>query len=101
VPRRDLDADAARQARRAGRGRLVLRDIAAAGAGRRTRGELVDGPRPAVSILRFRGALARSFELSPRLFMRLQAPALSMARAKQRRVKRKIEAGSWPPSGAG
>lgn len=61
-------------------------------------GKLLDKPRPVVTIPRHRGALLRAFDLTPRLFLRGLGPSLSMARVKQRRVRRKVEAGVWPPS---
>jgi NAD(P)-dependent dehydrogenase (short-subunit alcohol dehydrogenase family) len=60
-------------------------------------GHLIDKPRPVVAMPRYRGAFARAVDLTPRLLMRLHTPTLALARAKQRRIKRKLQAGSWPP----
>lgn len=61
-------------------------------------GKLVDKPRPVAAIPRHRGALLRVLDLAPRLFLRLLGPSFRLARIKQRRIKRKVESGSWPPS---
>lgn len=60
-------------------------------------GRLLDRPRPVVTMPRYRGAFARLADLMPRLGLRMIGPVLAQGRAKQRRLKRKVEAGKWPP----
>jgi NAD(P)-dependent dehydrogenase (short-subunit alcohol dehydrogenase family) len=52
--------------------------------------EVVDRPRPAVSLPRWRGAQARLFDLSPRLAMRVAPVVARLARMQQRSAARRI-----------
>lgn len=61
-------------------------------------GKLLDHPRPVTAIPRYRGALVRAYDLWPRLSLRLMGATLAQARFKQRRIRRKVQAGRWPPS---
>jgi len=74
-------------------GTLLLPEQVAERAGR-----LLDSPRPVATIPRHRGVLVRAFDLTPRLFLRSLGPSMRLARIKQRRIRRKVEAGTWPPS---
>lgn len=62
-------------------------------------GRLLDRPRPVTTMPRHRGVLARVMDLSPRLAVWSLRPVLAQGRLKQRRVKRRVGAGKWPPSG--
>lgn len=73
-------------------GTLLLPEQVAARVGR-----LLDRPRPVASMPRYRGAVARSLDLWPRLALRAIGPMLALARVKQGRIKRKVQAGRWPP----
>lgn len=64
-------------------------------------GQLLDKPRPVVTMPRHRAALARFFDLFPGLGLRLVGPTLAQGRMKQRRTKRKVESGEWPPTRPG
>ena len=59
-------------------------------------GKLTERPRPLLIVPRWRGPLLRSFDLFPRLGLRLLPLLLWDARRKQRRYKKLIEAGKWP-----
>ncbi|HEY8501889.1 MAG TPA: SDR family oxidoreductase, partial [Solirubrobacterales bacterium] len=59
-------------------------------------GKLTERPRPVLIIPRWRGPFLRVFDLFPRLALRLLPLLMWDARRKQRRYKRKIEAGRWP-----
>jgi NAD(P)-dependent dehydrogenase (short-subunit alcohol dehydrogenase family) len=59
-------------------------------------GKLTERPRPILILPRWRGAQLRLLDLFPRLTLRLLSFAMRDARAKQRRYKKKIEAGKWP-----
>ncbi len=59
-------------------------------------GKLAERPRPIVILPRWRGPLLRSFDLFPRLGLRLLPAVMWDARRRQRRYKRLIEAGRWP-----
>jgi NAD(P)-dependent dehydrogenase (short-subunit alcohol dehydrogenase family) len=59
-------------------------------------GKLTERPRPIVVVPRWRGPLLRSFDLFPRLGLRLLPAVMWDARRRQRRYKRLIEAGRWP-----
>lgn len=60
-------------------------------------GALLDHPRPVTTMPAYRGALARVFDTFPRLGLRGMPLVLAGARAKQRRIKKRVEAGQWPP----
>jgi NAD(P)-dependent dehydrogenase (short-subunit alcohol dehydrogenase family) len=51
---------------------------------------LIDRPRPVLAVPRWRGALVRLFDASPRLALRLLPLVLADARRKQRAFKRKL-----------
>ncbi|HEX5375637.1 MAG TPA: SDR family oxidoreductase [Solirubrobacterales bacterium] len=59
-------------------------------------GKLTERPRPILILPRWRGVQLRLLDLFPRLTLRLLPLAMSDARRKQRRYKRRIEAGRWP-----
>ena len=58
---------------------------------------VLDHPRPVLTIPRWRGALARTFDRWPRLALRAAAPVLAYGRVQQRAFKRKVDTGRWPP----
>jgi NAD(P)-dependent dehydrogenase (short-subunit alcohol dehydrogenase family) len=58
--------------------------------------KLTQRPRPITIIPRWRGPLLRSFDLFPRLGLRLIPLVMWDARRRQRRYKRLIESGKWP-----
>jgi NAD(P)-dependent dehydrogenase (short-subunit alcohol dehydrogenase family) len=60
-------------------------------------GKLTEHPRPLVVIPRWRGPLLRLFDLFPRLALRLLPAVMWDARRRQRRYKKLIESGNWPP----
>lgn len=57
---------------------------------------LLDRPRPVLTVPRRRGAFARLFDLFPSVAIRLVPAMMSDARRRQRRWKRRIEAGKLP-----
>jgi short-subunit dehydrogenase len=57
---------------------------------------VLDRPRPVTAIPRWRGAYVRLFDNFPRLGLALMPLAMSSARRRQQRYKRKIESGRWP-----
>jgi len=59
-------------------------------------GKLTERPRPILILPRWRGLQLRLLDLFPRLTLRLLPLALADARRKQRRYKKRIEAGKWP-----
>jgi NAD(P)-dependent dehydrogenase (short-subunit alcohol dehydrogenase family) len=59
-------------------------------------GKLTEYPRPILILPRWRGLQLRLLDLFPRLTLRLLPLAMSDARRKQRRYKKRIEAGKWP-----
>jgi NAD(P)-dependent dehydrogenase (short-subunit alcohol dehydrogenase family) len=61
--------------------------------------KLASHPRPITIIPRWRGPLLRTFDLFPRLGLRLVPLVMWDARRRQRRYKKLIEAGKWPRSG--
>ncbi len=61
-------------------------------------GALLDKPRPVTAMPPYRGALIRIVDLFPRLGLRILGPMFVQAAQKQRRIKRKVAAGKWPPS---
>lgn len=60
-------------------------------------GRLTARPRPVLVIPRWRGPLLRIFDLFPRLGLRLLPAVMWDARRRQRRYKKLIESGKWPP----
>jgi len=60
-------------------------------------GKLIERPRPVLVLPRWRGPVLRAFDLFPRLAVRLMPLLMRDARRRQRRYKRRIEAGKWPP----
>jgi NAD(P)-dependent dehydrogenase (short-subunit alcohol dehydrogenase family) len=61
---------------------------------------LLDHPRPVLTIPRWRGCLVRFFDRHPRLATRMVPWAVRDAERRQRRFKRRMESGRWPPSDA-
>jgi NAD(P)-dependent dehydrogenase (short-subunit alcohol dehydrogenase family) len=59
-------------------------------------GKLTERPRPVLILPRWRGPQLRLFDLFPSLTLRLLPLLMRDARRKQRRYKRRIEAGRWP-----
>jgi NAD(P)-dependent dehydrogenase (short-subunit alcohol dehydrogenase family) len=59
-------------------------------------GKLTERPRPVLILPRWRGPLLRTFDLFPRLGLRLLPVVMWDARRRQRRYKRLIESGRWP-----
>lgn len=59
-------------------------------------GRLTERPRPVLIVPRRRGPALRFYDLFPRLGLRLLPLVMWDARRKQRRYKKKIEAGTWP-----
>jgi NADP-dependent 3-hydroxy acid dehydrogenase YdfG len=64
-------------------------------------GWLLDHPRPVTVIPRFRGPLLRVLDAFPRLLVAGAGPLLAAGRLKQRRYKRKVQRGRWPPAQSG
>jgi NAD(P)-dependent dehydrogenase (short-subunit alcohol dehydrogenase family) len=58
--------------------------------------DLLDRPRPVLTIPRWRGAVLRLFDAYPSLAIRLTGALMRNAERRQRRYKRRIEAGRWP-----
>ena len=61
---------------------------------------LLDRPRPVLIMPRWRGRLLRYFDRHPRLAMATAPLAMADAQRRQRRFKKRVEAGRWPPKGA-
>jgi short-subunit dehydrogenase len=59
---------------------------------------LLEKPRAVVAIPRWRGAFARFFDRHPDLTVRLTPLLMRDALRRQRRFKKKVEAGEWPPT---
>lgn len=59
--------------------------------------ELLQRPRPVVTMPRWRGAFLRAGDLWPRLALAATGPTLAYGRLRQRRLERKVAAGRWPP----
>jgi NAD(P)-dependent dehydrogenase (short-subunit alcohol dehydrogenase family) len=59
-------------------------------------GRLSEKPRPILIIPRWRGPMLRTFDLFPRLGLRLIPLVMWDARRRQRRYKKLIQAGRWP-----
>ncbi|MBA3864881.1 MAG: SDR family NAD(P)-dependent oxidoreductase [Solirubrobacterales bacterium] len=62
----------------------------------REAGKLTERPRPIAIVPRWRGPVLRSFDLFPRLGLRLIPLVMWDARRKQRRYKKLIASGKWP-----
>lgn len=60
-------------------------------------GRVVERPRPVTTIPRHRGVIARFGDAFPRVMLALARPLRASGIAKQRRIARRIERGSWPP----
>ena len=58
---------------------------------------LLERPRPVLAIPRRRGVVMRVFDAFPRLSVRLIPFLMRDAQRRQRRWKKKIESGRWPP----
>jgi NAD(P)-dependent dehydrogenase (short-subunit alcohol dehydrogenase family) len=63
--------------------------------------DLLDRPRPVLAIPRWRGAFLRTGNLWPRFALGLTPAMLAGGRLQQRRFKRKVAAGRWPPQRRG
>jgi hypothetical protein len=61
---------------------------------------LLDHPRPVLTIPRWRGAFLRLGDTYPRLALAITPAVLASGRLQQRRFKRKVTAGLWPPGSA-
>ena len=59
-------------------------------------GRLTERPRPILVLPRWRGAMLRLFDASPRLAVKLLPLVMRDARRRQRRYKKLIESGNWP-----
>lgn len=59
-------------------------------------GKLTERPRPILIVPRWRGPALRFYDLFPQLGLRLLPLIMWDARRRQRRYKKKIEAGTWP-----
>jgi NAD(P)-dependent dehydrogenase (short-subunit alcohol dehydrogenase family) len=60
-------------------------------------GKLTERPRPIAIVPRWRGPLLRFADLFPRLAVRMLPALMWDARRRQRRYKKLIEGGKWPP----
>jgi NAD(P)-dependent dehydrogenase (short-subunit alcohol dehydrogenase family) len=58
---------------------------------------LLDRPRPVLTIPRWRGAFLRAGDVWPRFALALTPAVLASGRLQQRRFKRLVAAGKWPP----
>jgi NAD(P)-dependent dehydrogenase (short-subunit alcohol dehydrogenase family) len=58
---------------------------------------LLDHPRPVLTIPRWRGAFLRVGDVWPRFALAITPAVLAAGRWQQRRFKRKVAAGRWPP----
>ena len=56
-------------------------------------GRLLDHPRPVLTVPRWRGAMMRAFDATPRLAMLGVGPVLAYGRWQQRRIKRRLARG--------
>lgn len=59
-------------------------------------GKLTEHPRPILIVPRWRGPFLRLVDLFPRLSLRMLPLVMWDARRRQRRYKKRIEAGKWP-----
>ncbi len=62
-------------------------------------GQLVEHPRPVVVIPRWRGPMIRLFDRYPRVAVAGVKPVLAYGRLQQRRYRRRVRKGRWPPRG--
>jgi len=60
-------------------------------------GELVERPRPLLTVPRWRGFTLRLIDLFPGLGARFAGPIMRSAERRQRRYRKLIESGRWPP----
>lgn len=60
---------------------------------------LLDHPRPVLVVPRWRGPIVRFFDRWPRLALHAVGPVLAYGRLQQRRLKRRVQRGRWPPRG--
>jgi NAD(P)-dependent dehydrogenase (short-subunit alcohol dehydrogenase family) len=61
-------------------------------------GKLIERPRPLTIVPRWRGPLLRLYSAFPRFSVRILPLLLRDARRRQRRYKKLIESGKWPPT---
>ena len=73
-------------------GQMLMPDQAAARVEK-----IVDRPKPVVTYPRWRGSFVRFFDRHPGLAVRATPLLLRDALRRQRRFKKKVEAGKWPP----
>jgi NAD(P)-dependent dehydrogenase (short-subunit alcohol dehydrogenase family) len=59
---------------------------------------LLERPRPVLTIPRWRGQMARFFDRYPRLASTAAPLLMADARRRQRRFKKRVDAGRWPPT---
>jgi NAD(P)-dependent dehydrogenase (short-subunit alcohol dehydrogenase family) len=59
--------------------------------------ELIDKPKPVLTIPAWRGQFARFFDRHPKLSLRLTPFLMRDALRRQRAFKKKVESGKWPP----
>jgi NAD(P)-dependent dehydrogenase (short-subunit alcohol dehydrogenase family) len=59
--------------------------------------ELIDKPKPVLTMPAWRGQFARFFDRHPRLSLRLTPFLMRDALRRQRAFKKKVESGKWPP----
>jgi short-subunit dehydrogenase len=59
--------------------------------------ELIDKPKPVLTIPAWRGQFARFFDRHPKLSLRLTPLLMRDALRRQRAFKKKVESGKWPP----
>ena len=59
--------------------------------------ELIDKPKPVLTIPAWRGQFARFFDRHPKLSLRLTPLLMRDAVRRQRAFKKKVESGKWPP----
>jgi hypothetical protein len=59
--------------------------------------KLLDRPEPVLAIPRWRGRFARLVARHPRVLVGLTPLLMRDALRRQRSMKRKVEAGKWPP----
>jgi len=60
-------------------------------------GEILERPRPVTVIPRWRGPIVRAVDRWPRLALAGVGQVIAYGRLQQRRLKRKVERGTWPP----